>query len=183
MDDVDEKTELPIHLILETSDYAKLKTATKPRVNRPGEPVVELAKFGWTQLSPGTEDDLTKMLFAKPSAEDCQRLWWVRREDQTVYQDFKDQRTRSHAECWYERLDSKCLPSNKTGSLARLDKLARWLEKIPELFKRSSRRKKSKKIMDKRRKFKASGVLKVHSIAVWFESITLSVRRGIGTTP
>ena len=63
--DVDEKPQLPVHIILGVSEYAKIKTETKPRVGQPGEPVAELARFGWTLMSPGTEDDLTKTLFTK----------------------------------------------------------------------------------------------------------------------
>ena len=53
MEDTDDKEELPIHLILGASDYAKIKTPTQPRVGESGEPVGELTKFGWTIMSPG----------------------------------------------------------------------------------------------------------------------------------
>ena len=36
MDDVDTKQELPIHVILGASDYARLKTSSVPRVRNPG---------------------------------------------------------------------------------------------------------------------------------------------------
>lgn len=148
MADVDEKPQLPIHLILGASEYAKVKTATKPRVGQPGEPVAELTKFGWTLLSPGTEDDLTKTLFAKSSVEDYRKLCDLDvlglenqlDGDETVYQDFKDQLTQS-PEGWYEtgllwKPNTDSLPSNKAGSLARLDKLVLKLDKKPELFQR-----------------------------------------------
>ena len=51
MDDTEE--ELPIHLIIEASDYAKIKTATQPREGNTGEPLRELTKFGWAIMSPG----------------------------------------------------------------------------------------------------------------------------------
>ena len=46
MHDIDEKPELPVHLILGASEYARIKTETKPRIGLPGEPVAELTKFG-----------------------------------------------------------------------------------------------------------------------------------------
>ena len=57
--DNDEKPELPVHLILGASEYARIKTETKPKIAQPSEPVAELTKFGWTILSPGKETDLT----------------------------------------------------------------------------------------------------------------------------
>lgn len=35
-DDEDTKQELPIHVVLGASEYAKLKTSTVPRVGKPG---------------------------------------------------------------------------------------------------------------------------------------------------
>lgn len=58
MDDVHEKEDLPIHLILGASEYAKIKTKTSPKVGNPGEPVAELTRYGWTIISPGEEIDL-----------------------------------------------------------------------------------------------------------------------------
>ena len=52
MDDADGKAELPIHLILGLSEYAKIKTETKPKLGKPGQPVAELTQFGWTVMSP-----------------------------------------------------------------------------------------------------------------------------------
>ena len=54
----DTKAELPIHIILRASDYAKIKTENKPKIGRPGESVVGLTQFGWTIMSPGKEVDL-----------------------------------------------------------------------------------------------------------------------------
>ena len=36
MDDDDTKAELPVHIILGASDYAKIKTENKPKIRRPG---------------------------------------------------------------------------------------------------------------------------------------------------
>ena len=59
MDDVDEKEELPVHLILGTNEYAQIKTETRPKIGKPGEPIAELTRLGWTIMSPGSESDLT----------------------------------------------------------------------------------------------------------------------------
>ena len=134
------------HLILGASEYARIKTTTKLRVGQPGEPVAELTKFGWTLLSPGTEDEQTELRLTRSSVEDYRRLCELdvlgledqAIGDQTTYQDFKDQLSQS-PEGWYEtgllwKPNSDCLPSNKAGSLARLNKLIQRLEKKPELF-------------------------------------------------
>ena len=58
MSDTDTKAELPIHLVLGACEYSKIKTATAPRVGRPGEPVAEMTSLGWAIMSPGKEMDL-----------------------------------------------------------------------------------------------------------------------------
>ena len=63
IDDVDLKRELLVHLILGTSKYARIKTETTPKMGKPGEPIAELTRFGWTLMSPGSEPDLTKMFY------------------------------------------------------------------------------------------------------------------------
>ena len=55
MDDTDEKAELPIHLILGVSEYARVKVNSMPRIGKPGKPIAELTRFGWTMMSPGKE--------------------------------------------------------------------------------------------------------------------------------
>ena len=68
MEDVDKKERLPVHIILGASEYAKLKKDTAPRIGKPGEPVVELTRFGWTIMSPGKESvNLTNMLLIQTS--------------------------------------------------------------------------------------------------------------------
>ncbi len=148
MEDTDEKEELPIHLILGASDYAKIRTATQPRVGKVGEPVGEFTRFGWTIMSPGTDnDDLTEMLFTKTSMHDYQKLCDLDvlglqkplNEEQSIYEDFKEQLSQSE-EGWYEtgllwKPEMDHLPSNERGSQARLAKLVKRLEKKPDLLK------------------------------------------------
>ena len=42
-DDVDDE-ELPVHLILGTNEYAQIKTETRPKIGKPGEPIAELTR-------------------------------------------------------------------------------------------------------------------------------------------
>ena len=72
--DNDEKAMLPVHLILGTNEYAKIKTGARPRVGRSGEPVAEYTKFGGTILSPGTELDLSNMFLTQAPEIDYEEL-------------------------------------------------------------------------------------------------------------
>ena len=45
MDDEDTKQELPIHLILGASEYSRIKTQTKPKIGKAGEPIAELTSL------------------------------------------------------------------------------------------------------------------------------------------
>ena len=125
MDDTYEKEELPIHLILGASDYAKIKTPSQPRVGQTREPVWEFTKIGWTIMSTGTDDDFTKMLFTKTSMHDYQKLCDLDvlglqgspNEEQSIYEDFKEQ-LRQSKEGWYEtgllwKPGMEDLPSNE----------------------------------------------------------------------
>ena len=53
MDDEDTKPERPIHLILGASEYSRIKTQTKPKIGKAGEPIAELTTLGWTMMSAG----------------------------------------------------------------------------------------------------------------------------------
>ncbi|XP_066029903.1 uncharacterized protein [Pocillopora verrucosa] len=144
--DNDEKAMLPVHLILGTNEYAKIKTGARPRVGRSGEPVAEYTKFGWTILSPGTELDLSNMLLTQTSAIDYEELCKLdvlglkdnpSGDQETVYEEFKEQLTRS-SEGWYEtnlpwKGNHPPLSNNHTGSLKRLKNLVRKLEIQGEL--------------------------------------------------
>ena len=50
-----------VHLILGTNEHAKIKTGTRQRIGRPGEPVAEYTRLGWTIMSPGKELDFGNM--------------------------------------------------------------------------------------------------------------------------
>ena len=132
MQDEDEKERLPVHLILGTGDYSKIKTASKPRIGSPGEPVAELTKFGWTIMSPGEEVNLNNMLLTQIHRDDYEQLCRLdvlglynnaTGDQQNVYSEFKEQLSQSK-EGWDEtslpwKGNHPPLPSNKTGSLKR----------------------------------------------------------------
>ncbi len=65
MDEVDQKPELPLHLILGASEYAKIKTDAKSKIGKPGETVGEHTRLGWTLISFGADADAGHMFYAK----------------------------------------------------------------------------------------------------------------------
>ena len=132
MTDRDDKPELPVHIILGVSDYAKIRTETRPKIGSPGEPVAELTKFGWTIMSPGKEAGISSMLLTQTAAADYEQLCKLdvlgiqdtAIGDQTdVYEEFKEQLTRS-AEGWYVaglpwKGNHVTLTNNNAGTLKR----------------------------------------------------------------
>ena len=139
--DNNEKAMLPVLLILGTIEFAKIKTCARQRVGHWGEPVAEYTKFGWTILLPGPELNLTNMFLTQTSAIDYEELCKLdvlglkdnlSGDQKTVYEEFKEQLTRS-SEGWYEtslpwKGNHPPLPNNHPGSLKRLKNLVRKLE-------------------------------------------------------
>ena len=68
MDDLDNKNIMPVNLIVGTSDYARIKTETAPRIGALNEPVAEKTKLGWTIISAGKEVDLPLMFMTQTSS-------------------------------------------------------------------------------------------------------------------
>ncbi|PFX28961.1 hypothetical protein AWC38_SpisGene6275 [Stylophora pistillata] len=108
MADRDEKPELPVHIILGASEYAKIKTETIPKIGRAGEPVAELTKFGWTIMSPGKEVDLSNMFLTQTTAANYEQLCKLdvlglcdtpSGDQADVYEEFKEQLTRGPEGC------------------------------------------------------------------------------------
>ena len=52
INDHDPKSELSVHVIPGISDYTKIRTQERPRIDLPEEPISELTKFGWVIVSP-----------------------------------------------------------------------------------------------------------------------------------
>ena len=65
--DLDTKEQLPIHVVLGSGEYARVKTETKPQIGQDGEPVAEKTKLGWFIMSPGSEFDHNTMLLTQTS--------------------------------------------------------------------------------------------------------------------
>ena len=142
INDNDEKSQLPVHVILGNGEYARIKTKTKPHVGNDGEPVAELTKMGWFIMSPGAEFNRQSMLLTQTSQSDYENLCRmdvlgladVAENDQNVvHAEFKEQLSRAN-EGWYEtglpwRGNHPELPHNKQGSLQRLQSLTKGLHR------------------------------------------------------
>ena len=143
MNDQDEKSRLPVHLILGAGEYAKVKTESAPKIGEPGEPVAELTKFGWIITSPGKEPlDMTKMLLTQTSHADYEELCRLdvlglsdtpTNDQKNVYTEFQEQLARDK-EGWYEtglpwQGNHPVLPNSREGSLRRLASLNRKLKR------------------------------------------------------
>ena len=93
IDDRDAKERRPIHLIVGANDSAAIKIDKAPRVGRPGEPIAESTRLGWTVMY---------------DYEHLCRLDVLGLEDRppgdqdTVHAEFKEQLKRSK-EGWYPR--------------------------------------------------------------------------------
>ena len=143
MIDKDNKAELPVHLVIGANEYTQIKTENAPKIGRQGEPIAEKTKFGWTIMSPGNEVNASEMfLTAQTSSTDYEKLCHLdvlgledspTGDQGEVYKEFQEQLKRS-PDGWYETTlpwkgNHPPLPNNKSGSLRRLDSLARKLEK------------------------------------------------------
>ena len=140
MDNLDNKNIMPVNLILGTSDYARIKTETAPRIGALNEPIAEKTKLGWTIISPGKEVDLTPMFMTQTSSLDYETLCRLdvlgiadsaSGDEDEVYSEFKEQLKRDE-EGWYEaglpwKGNHPSLPSNEAGSLRRLTSLVKKL--------------------------------------------------------
>ena len=142
VNDNDTKARLPVHVVLESGEYARIKTETKPRIGEDNAPVAELTKFASFIMSPGQEFEKNVMLLTQTTHTDYEELCKLdvlglrdaADQDQTVvFEEFKERLTRS-PEGWYETIlpwkpNYPYLPSNKENSLRRLQKLNRKLER------------------------------------------------------
>lgn len=140
--DHDIKEQLPVHVVLGSEEYARIKTDARPQIGREGEPLGEKTKLGWFIMSPGTEFDHNTMLLTQTSQsdyEDLCRLDVLGLADTTehdlgvVHTEFKEKLQRSPEE-WYEtglpwRGNHPTLPTNEQGSLRRLSSLIKKLER------------------------------------------------------
>lgn len=146
MEDMDTKSQLPVHLILGASEYCKIKTRKPQRTGAIGQPVAELTRFGWTILSSGKEVSLQNMLLTQTAIGDYEQLCRMgvlgladtpSGDQGVVHAEFLEG-LRRDPEGWYEtglpwKGDHPPLPSNKVCSLKRLGTLVRRLRKTEKL--------------------------------------------------
>jgi hypothetical protein len=128
VDDLDDKPQLPVHVVLGVNEYANIKTTTAPRVGKSGQPIAERTRLGWVFMSPGREDVTSPLLLTRSVATDYEQLCSLdvlgladkpENDQETVYQEFKEQLQRNEAG-WYE---SK-LPGRQTTQHCQPMKLA-----------------------------------------------------------
>ena len=145
-EDPDTRTQIPIHLVLGASDYAKIKTSTAQKVGQPGEPVAEKTLLGWTVMSPGKEGE-GPILLTQSTTMDYEQLTSLdvlgladrnENDQKTVYYEFEEQLSRDQAG-WYEATlpwkgNHPPLPTYENGSKRRLEQLVRKLERNGQYF-------------------------------------------------
>ena len=145
IDDDDAKDQLPVHIILGANDFAKIRTGERLCVGRRGDPVAEFTRLGWAIMSPGADRDVSHGYLAVSATTDYDNLCALDvlgRADTTgdqdcVFGEFKEQLTRSE-EGWYETAlpwkgNHPPLPTNREGSVRRLNSLVRKLRRTDML--------------------------------------------------
>ena len=114
--DHDSKQQLPIHMILGSGEYARIKTETVPLVGEDGDPVAELTKFGWFVMSPGADFDKTTVLMTQTSQSDYENLCSLNvlgiadsgeNDQEMVYQDFKEKQAEAGEKQQLKTVDKK----------------------------------------------------------------------------
>ena len=138
--DVDQKPQLPVHVVLGSGEYARIKTRTNPLVGAEGQPITEKTKLEWFAMSPGAYAmDHNTMLLTRTSQKDYEDLCRldilgladIAEHDQSaIYSELKEQLSRSPSG-WYEtglpwRGNHAPLPSNEVGSMHRLEACIDW---------------------------------------------------------
>ena len=61
-------------MILGASEYSRIKTDTKPRIEKAGEPIAELTSLGWTTMSAGKEAHMGSVYLTRTSSTDYEQL-------------------------------------------------------------------------------------------------------------
>lgn len=108
--DKDEKERLPVHLILRTGDYSKIKTLQSQGLGLPASLSLNSQSLAGQLCPPGEEVRLNIMFLTQVHREDYEQLCRVdvldlqhsaTGDQQNVFKEFKEQLTRSE-EGWYE---------------------------------------------------------------------------------
>ena len=74
IDDTDIKLERPIDLILEASEYAKIKKKISTKCGKPDEPTEEFTSIGSTIMYPGADTNLSSVYLTRSSSPDYELL-------------------------------------------------------------------------------------------------------------
>ena len=74
LDDPDSRPQIPIHAVLDASDYATIKTTTAQRIGLPDQPVAKRTLLGWTVMFPGREEADSPVLLTKSANMDYEQL-------------------------------------------------------------------------------------------------------------
>ena len=136
MNDRGTKPDLPIHMVLEASDDARIKVQEILRVGSPGESVTEITQLGWVIMSPGNEINLNDLMLSRTSIDDYEKLCNLdvlgvqdvqESDEDIVHNNFKQQ-LRQSTEGWYKikllwKNNKENLSNNKVMSLGRLQNL------------------------------------------------------------
>ena len=95
MKDTDPKSLIPVHVILGVSDYSKIKTATSQRTGATVKTVAEFNLFGWSTISPGTEQNIDSMFLAHTTSTTYEELKNKPNGDQNVvHEEFMERLSR-----------------------------------------------------------------------------------------
>ena len=147
MDDVDTKPMSPVHMILETSDYVRIKTATPAKVGDDGKPVAGRTRLGWTIMSQGREINHSYLMLRRSAREDYMEFCSLdvlglkdrpEGDQTTVLEEFNEQLTRREDGKYETALPWKAthqkLPTNLNLARPRLQSLLKRLEKQPAML-------------------------------------------------
>ena len=78
VDDPDNRPQIPIHIVLGTSEYAMIKTRTALKIGSSGQPIAEKTLLGWTVMSPGKEEVESPVLLTQSVTTDYELLCALR---------------------------------------------------------------------------------------------------------
>ena len=131
MDEFQTKAVLPIHVILGTNNFTKIKTKEAPRIRKIGDPIAELTKLGWIIISPGKASNYFHLLLKTSAFNNYEKLCSLDvlgisdKEDvnnESVLNKFKNQQLEK--EGFYEtrliwKEENYKLQNDKVGSLGR----------------------------------------------------------------
>ena len=73
-EDLQNRKQIPVHVVLGASEYVAVKTRMAHKVGNPGQPVAEKTLLGWTMMLSGTEDKEGPLLFTQSTSNEYEQL-------------------------------------------------------------------------------------------------------------